>query len=80
MDTICAIATPRGKGGISVIRISGPEAFTCTKKIFSSKKDIEQAEGYTILHGNIVDGDEKVDEVLVSVFRAPKFHVTAVLL
>ncbi|MBR5536088.1 MAG: tRNA uridine-5-carboxymethylaminomethyl(34) synthesis GTPase MnmE [Clostridia bacterium] len=72
MDTICAIATPRGKGGISVIRISGPEAFTITKKIFSSKKDIEKAEGYTILHGSIKDGDEKVDEVLVSVFRAPK--------
>ncbi len=72
MDTICAIATPRGKGGISVIRISGPDAFIITKKIFSSKKDIEKAEGYTILHGNIKDGDEKVDEVLVSVFRAPK--------
>lgn len=72
MDTICAIATPRGKGGISVIRVSGDEAFSVTKKIFSSKKDIEKAEGYTILYGNIVDGDEKVDEVLVSVFRAPK--------
>lgn len=72
METICAIATPRGKGGISVIRISGPEAFTITKKIFSSKKDIEKAEGYTIIHGSIVDCDEKVDEVLVSVFRAPK--------
>ncbi len=72
MDTICAIATPRGKGGISVIRISGPDAFTITKKVFSSKKDIEKAEGYTILHGIIKDGDEKVDEVLVSVFRAPK--------
>ena len=72
MDTICAIATPRGKGGISVIRISGDEAFTVTKKIFSSKKDIEKAEGYTILYGNIMDKNEKVDEVLVSVFRAPK--------
>lgn len=72
ISTICAIATPRGKGGISVIRISGPDAFTFTKKIFSSKKDIERAEGYTIIHGSIVDGNEKVDEVLVSVFRAPK--------
>lgn len=72
MDTICAIATPRGKGGISVIRISGDEAFSIVKKIFSSSKDIEKAEGYTILYGNIVDKEEKVDEVLVSVFRAPK--------
>lgn len=72
MDTICAIATPRGKGGISVIRVSGPEAFIVTKKIFSSKKDIEKADGYTIVYGNIVDKNEKVDEVLVSVFRSPK--------
>lgn len=72
MDTICAIATPRGKGGISVIRISGPEAFSITKKVFFSKKDIEKAEGYTILYGSIRDGEEKVDDVLVSVFRAPK--------
>lgn len=72
MDTICAIATPRGKGGISVIRVSGPEAFTITKKIFSSKKDLEKAKGYTILYGTIVDSGKTVDEVLVSVFRAPK--------
>ena len=72
MDTICAIATPRGKGGISVIRVSGDDAFKITKKIFKSKKDIEKAEGYTILYGFITDGENKVDEVLVSVFRAPK--------
>lgn len=72
MDTICAIATPRGKGGISVIRVSGDDAFKITKKIFKSNKDIEKAEGYTILYGNIMDGENKVDEVLVSVFRAPK--------
>lgn len=72
MDTICAIATPRGKGGISVIRISGEDAFKITKKIFKSNKDIEKAEGYTILYGNIVENETKIDEVLVSVFRAPK--------
>ncbi len=72
METICAIATPRGKGGISVIRVSGDEAFSIVKKVFSSKKDIEKAGGYTILYGFITDGEEKVDEVLVSVFRAPK--------
>lgn len=72
MDTICAIATPRGKGGISVIRVSGDEAFSITKKIFSSKKDLEKTEGYTIVYGNITDNGEKVDEVLVSVFQKPK--------
>lgn len=72
MDTICAVATPRGKGGISVIRVSGDDAFKITGKIFKSKKDIEKAEGYTILYGSIYDGNTKIDEVLVSVFRAPK--------
>ncbi len=72
MDTICAIATPRGKGGISVIRVSGDDAFVITKKIFSSKKDLEKAPGYSILHGFIMDGENKTDEVLISVFKAPK--------
>lgn len=72
METICAIATPRGKGGISVIRVSGDDAFNIVKKIFKSNKDIEKAPGYTILHGFIVDGEKKLDEVLVSVFRSPK--------
>lgn len=72
MDTICAIATPRGKGGISVIRVSGDESFKIVKKIFLSNKDIEKAEGYTILHGFISDGENKIDEVLVSVFKAPR--------
>lgn len=72
MDTtICAVATPRGKGGIAVIRVSGEDAFKITKKIFVSKKDIEKAEGYTVLYGSVCDGEEKVDDVLVSVFRAP---------
>ncbi len=72
METICAIATPRGKGGISVIRVSGDDSFKITKKIFKSSKDIEKSSGYEIFYGNIVDGDEKIDEVLVSVFCAPK--------
>lgn len=71
VSTICAVSTPRGKGGISVIRVSGEAAFTVVKKIFRSKKDLEKAEGYTILFGGIYDGQTKVDEVLVSVFRAP---------
>jgi tRNA modification GTPase len=66
------VSTPRGTGGIAVIRVSGPDAFKITKKIFISKKDIEKAEGYTILFGHISDGEKKIDDVLVSVFRAPK--------
>lgn len=70
-STICAVSTPRGKGGISVIRVSGGSAFEIVKKIFRSKKDIDKAKGYTILFGSVYDGDEKVDEVLVSVFKSP---------
>ncbi len=72
MDTICAIATPRGKGGISVIRVSGDETFEVIKKVFKSNKDIDKAEGYTILYGTIFEGEKEIDQVLVSVFRAPK--------
>ena len=68
-DTICALATPPG-GAIAVIRISGPESVSITDSIFS--KNIKDAEGYTLHFGQIMDMDGKeLDEVLVSVFRAP---------
>lgn len=68
-DTICALSTPPGVGALAIIRVSGPKAFSITNQIFS--KDVSQANGYTILFGNIVAGDELIDEVLVSVFRNP---------
>ena len=68
-DTICALATPPG-GAIAVIRVSGPKAISITDSIFS--KSIRDAEGYTMHFGQIMDMDGKeLDEVLVSVFRAP---------
>ena len=68
-DTICALATPPG-GAIAVIRVSGPKAISITDSIFS--KSISDAEGYTMHFGQIMDMDGKeLDEVLVSVFRAP---------
>ena len=68
-DTICALATPPG-GAIAVVRVSGPEAVSITDSIFS--KSIKDAEGYTLHFGQINDIDGKeLDEVLVSVFRAP---------
>ena len=68
-DTICALATPPG-GAISIIRVSGPDAVSITGSIFS--KSLDEAEGYTIHFGQIVDMEGKeLDEVLVSVFRAP---------
>ena len=72
-DTICAPATVPGTGAISVIRVSGPEALSIADKVISCRKgNISEAPGYTIKFGNIFDASGAVlDEVLVSVFRAP---------
>ena len=68
-DTICALATPPG-GAIAIVRVSGPKAISITDSIFSNS--IQDAEGYTLHFGQIMDMDGKeLDEVLVSVFRAP---------
>ena len=72
-DTICAPATVPGTGAISVIRVSGPEALSIADKVISCRKgSISEAAGYTIKFGNILNASGAVlDEVLVSVFRAP---------
>lgn len=74
-DTICAIATGRG-GAIGIIRVSGQEAITVTDKIFSpadkSRKPLSEREAYTIAYGHIkAHNGEIIDNVLVSIFRAP---------
>lgn len=76
MSTIAAIATPDAPGGISVIRISGNDAFVISDRIFRSfsGKKVEDMEGYTCAYGNIVDADEVVDDVVLTVFRAPKSY------
>ena len=72
-DTICAIATAQG-GAIGTIRVSGADAITITDRIFTAakkgKKLVDQAP-YTLTFGRIVNNDEIIDEVLVSVFKAP---------
>ena len=72
-STIAAIATPHGTGGISVIRVSGDESISICDKIFKSKsgKKLKDVKTHTIHYGNIVLNDEIIDEVLVSVMRAP---------
>lgn len=73
-DTICAIATAPGTGAIALIRLSGPESFKITDSVFkASKKEttIQKAQGYTIHFGKIYDEALLLDEVLVSVFKAP---------
>ena len=72
-DTICAPATVPGTGAISVIRVSGPEALSVADKtVMCRKGTISDAPGYTIRFGTVTAADGSVlDEVLVSVFRAP---------
>ena len=72
-DTICAIATAQG-GAIGCIRISGPEAIDITSHIFtpaSIGKKLEDCKPYTLTFGRIHEEEEIIDEVLVSLFRAP---------
>jgi len=74
-DTICAISTALGVGAISIIRISGPEAITIVNKIFKGK-DLTKVKSHTINYGHIIKDNEVIDEVLVSVFKAPKTYTT----
>ena len=70
-DTICAISTSLSVGAISIIRVSGNEAIKIVNKIFTGK-NLEECPTHTIHYGYIIDNDEKIDEVLVSVMRTPK--------
>ena len=77
-STVAAVSTPRAAGGISVIRISGDNAFEIADRIFtplSSKKKPSEMEGYTCAYGKIhtSDGDE-LDDGVITIFRAPRSY------
>jgi len=74
--TICAPAT-HGQGAIAIIRVSGPEAIALTEVLFRPSqegKSLSKEQGHTIHHGTICDGERVIDEVLVSIFRAPRSY------
>ncbi|WP_300451702.1 tRNA uridine-5-carboxymethylaminomethyl(34) synthesis GTPase MnmE [Fusobacterium sp.] len=75
-DTIAAISTPRGEGGIGIVRISGNNALDILEKIFKPKsgKAIKGLRNYSINYGHIFDGKTLVDEVLVSIMKAPNTY------
>lgn len=75
-DTIAAISTPRGEGGIGIVRMSGDEALAILGKIFKpvSGKNIEDLRNFSINYGHIYDGDTLVDEVMVSIMKGPKTY------
>lgn len=72
-DTIAAISTPIGEGGISIVRMSGEDAIKIANRVFKGK-DLEAVDSHTIHYGHIVDPAKKmtIDEAMVSVLRAPK--------
>jgi tRNA modification GTPase len=74
-DTVAAIATPVGSGGIGVIRISGPEAFAVASKLFRGRNVTDFA-SHTAHHGEITNPEtsEPIDDVVLTVFRAPRSY------
>ena len=76
-DTIAAIATAMTPSGIGIIRISGDDSFELIDKIYKSKsgkKLLSQCDSHTVHYGFIYDGDEKIDEVMVLIMRAPNTY------
>jgi len=77
-ETIVAISTASGSGGIGIIRISGKDSFNIVEKIFKPKNKNKEIKGYNIKYGQIVNpaNNEVIDEVLVSYFISPKSYTT----
>ena len=74
-DTIVSISTSLGVGAIAIIRLSGPKAIEIVNKIFKGK-DLTKVDSHTINYGYIKENDTIIDEVLVSIMRAPKTYTT----
>jgi tRNA modification GTPase len=74
-DTICALATANGVGALGIIRVSGYDALSVVQKSFPGK-NLEKQKSHTIHYGYFMDGDEAIDEVMLSIFLAPKSFTT----
>jgi len=77
-DTIAAIATPAGQGGIGIVRISGQQAVTVADAIveLTSGKKLAECKSYTVHYGRVLKKNETIDEVLVTLMRSPKSYTT----
>lgn len=73
-DTIVAVATPQGLGAIAVIRLSGSQAIAMVDQVFDHRQKLGDIESQKQVFGTIRNGEEVIDEVLVSVFRNPKSY------
>lgn len=74
-DTICALATANGIGALGIIRVSGNDALPIVQKSFPTKQ-LEKQKSHTIHYGYFMDGEEAIDEVMLSIFLAPKSFTT----
>ena len=74
-DTICSISTALGVGAISIVRVSGKDSIDIVNSIFKGK-DLQKVNTHTINYGYIISNNEIIDEVLVSVMKAPKTYTT----
>jgi len=72
-DTIAAISTPFGTGGLGIIRISGPDAFNIAEKIYKGKRPFKDMKSHTVSHGKIIDPEtgETLDDVLIIKMKGP---------
>ena len=75
-DTIAAISTPRGEGGIGIVRMSGSDSLCILTKIFKpiSNKNVSDLRNFSINYGHLYDGEELIDEVLVSIMKGPNTY------
>ncbi|WP_413377099.1 tRNA uridine-5-carboxymethylaminomethyl(34) synthesis GTPase MnmE [Alkalihalobacillus sp. 1P02AB] len=73
-DTIAAVSTALGEGAIGIVRLSGDEAISIADKIYTGKKTLKDVPSHTIVYGHLIDPktDERVEEAMVSILRAPK--------
>ena len=73
-DTITSISTPMGEGAIGIVRLSGPQAIEIGDALYKGKKKLSEVDTHTINYGHIIDPEtnETVEEVMISVLRAPK--------
>ncbi|WP_267405293.1 MULTISPECIES: tRNA uridine-5-carboxymethylaminomethyl(34) synthesis GTPase MnmE [unclassified Chryseobacterium] len=74
-DTICALATANGIGALGIIRVSGNESLSVVQKSFPGK-NLEKQKSHTIHYGYFMDGEEVIDEVMLSIFLAPRTFTT----
>ena len=73
-DTIAAVATPYGVGGIGTVRLSGPASLTIASSVFHSSRPADTYETHRIYHGWVFSNESKIDEVLLSYMAGPNSY------